>query len=936
MRASVEIREWSIDARVPSFPGTYGAIVVPALKGEVNTAQLVTNESQFLSNYTPNESIGIGYDTSHYSALAYLEKSNKLWMVRAANNPLYGGCYLGQNPPITTVGIYATNGLNAFTVKHTVATDLSDANTLRAFISTGEKVMIGSSGTLPAGFNASMVYYYLEYDANNYQFKLAYTKEDAENGIGIEFSDNGTGDLTLTLVGSSGNGSLLSGVRDPDSYILDSSDGKVAGLTSEFTVDVERDSFDVATNFYNTVATGDQVELIATEFPVADLGNPLAAGTTYYLIKSPDYEEVQLARTLSDAQTGVFIPISSVGIDISGTLTNKVVLDPLVTGDANTNSFTTSAEFFSACETGDKVKFETSIVDGFPTVTDGGSPIDATNDFFIIKSTIIQIARSVEDAVSGIAVEFGTNGSGLSMTLVDKAITSVFTADISNDTLSVSPTFFEWIESSNKVRVSTTDTLPNGLSPSVDYYVIKLMDNTIALAQSPEAVVADQRVDITNAGIGIQSIKNYTNWELIGLERKCLFIHGANPGAWNNSLYVTTRHYPYGVQEDWSDSDQEAADLIKEPDCFLIYAYKKNADGSLTLVEDPHLCSRIKGKKDGYGNNVYVEDALLKSSYIRARDNDSVDESIYPRNQTSILMLNGGHNGSQVTDTHMLQALEPLSNKRNIQVTLLLDGGWATPAYQKQGLIATASNRKDCFSILSVPISAEQSTDYMNAILDYRKTQLNASSSYGALFSSHLHIQDKFNDRKIYVPPDGYAAAAISETAGNYELWIPPAGPRRGVLNVLDVARRFTEGEQDVLYDNGINPIDFYPGKGIRIWGQKTLESRPSSLDRINVRLLLIVIEPAIAEFLEDFLFESNTTLTRVLAASGIEGYMEGIRSRGGVYDFRVVCSDENNSAEDIDANRMNVWLFVKPVKAAEFIRFTTIITSTRGQLTLG
>lgn len=943
MRASVEIREWDMSTRVPSFPGVYGAIAIPALKGKVNEASLVTNESQLLSRYTPHESVGIGFDSSYYSASAFLVKSNKLWVVRAANNPYYGGCLLGQDPPLSSVGVFATYGNNVFTIKHTLSDALTAAETFLAFVATGEKVQlsVAEGGSLPDGFNSAAVYYYIGYSPDNYQFKLAYTQDDAENGIAIEFSDNGDGDLTLSLASSSGNESLSAGVLDPESLIMDSSDGKVAGLDSEFTVDVERDAFNVSAEFYATAETGDSIQLATSDpenyvVPEVETGNPLDMDTTYYVIKVDGHTEIQLARTASAAASGTFIPISTTGAYLAGVLTNKAV-NSTVTADPITNSFTVGAGFFAACQTGDLVNFSsTDLESGYPIVTDGGSAIDNNNDFYIIKNASnVQVARSVAEAESGIAVEFGTTGNQLSM-ILDRTISTDLVADLSNDTLSVSPTFYEWIEQGNKVRVSTDTGLPGGLSASVDYFIIKLDENVVALAQSVAAAEIDERIDITNAGEGIHTIKNYSNWELLGVERKALFFYGANPGAWNNDLYVTTVHYPYGDEDDWSADDQEAADLVKEPDCFLVYIYKKNPDSSITLVEDAHLCSRIKGKKDGYGNNVYVEDALEKSDYLRAIDNDAVDSSVYPRNQTSILMLYGGDDGGQVTDTHMLQALDPISNRRNIAVTLLLDGGWATAAYQKQGLLSIAEDRRDCFAILSCPIAAEQSSDYLNALLEYRKVELNANSSYGALFTTHLKIQDKFNDRKIYVPPDGYVGAVISETAANYEIWYPPAGPRRGGLNVLDCVRRFTEGEEDTLYDNGINPIDFYPGRGIRVWGQKTLLSRPSALDRINVRLLLIVIEPAIAEFLEDFLFEFNDAMTRALVTSGIESYMENIKSRRGVYAYRVVCSDENNSDVDIDANRLNCWLFVQPVKAAEFIKFTTIITSTGASFTVG
>ncbi len=934
MRASVEIREWTMDTRVPSFPGVYGAIVIPALKGEVNKATLVTSESQLLSDFTPDESIDIGYDSSYYSASAFLVKSNKLWVVRAANNALYGGCLFAQDVPVSTVGVFATNGTNTFTVKHTLAADLAIADSFFSFVS-NEKVTLSSDGTLPSGFNDSATYYLINYDPDNYQFRLAYTKEDADNNVFIEFSDNGTGSISLSLASSNTNKSIDKGTLDPYSFMLDTSDGKVSGLSSEFTVDVTRDAFEVSDFFYNTVVTGDTIQLSATVFPDTDLGTTLDGVTIYYLIKDNETEEIKLATTLANAQANVFIPIATTGTDVSGTVTSKAVTGN-VSADPDNNNFSVTSLFFDTAETGDIVRLSSTNLEGYPLVTDGGSNIDGDTDFYVIKgTTALQIARTLSGAEAGVAVLFGDAGIDLSMTLTQKSVSSTLEADLSNDILSVDSTFYEWVETGDKVRVSSEGNLPDGLTQGIDYYAVKLDENKLSLAVSPTAIEMGLTVDIKNAG-DISIIQNFSNYELLGIERYCVFYYGVNPGAWNEKIYVTSIHYPYAAEENWSDTDREAAELIKEPDCFLLYIYKKNPDNSITLVEDPHLCSRIKGKKDGYGNNIYVEDALLKSEYVRAIDNDGVAETVYPKNQTSILMFNGGDDGNQVTDSDMLTALDPVSNKRNIQVTLLLDGGWATPAYQKQGLISLAENRKDCFAILSCPIASEQSSDYMNAILNYRKYELNANTSYAGLFSSHLQIQDKFNDRKIYVPPDGYVGAVISETAANYEMWYPPAGNRRAILNVLDCVRHFTEGEEDVLYDNGINPIDFYPGRGIRVWGQKTLLSRPSSLDRINVRLLLIVIEPAISEFLEDFLFEINDKLTRALVESGIETYMESIRSRRGVYEFKVVCNDENNKPVDIDAGKLNVWLWIKPVKAAEFIKFTTIITSTGASFTIG
>ncbi|QJT71116.1 hypothetical protein GR11A_00079 [Vibrio phage vB_VcorM_GR11A] len=287
------------------------------------------------------------------------------------------------------------------------------------------------------------------------------------------------------------------------------------------------------------------------------------------------------------------------------------------------------------------------------------------------------------------------------------------------------------------------------------------------------------------------------------------------------------------------------------------------------------------------------------------------------------IFVEKGDDGAPVTDSDLSLSLSQIDGRN---ITLVLDGGRATPGYQK-ALISLCENRQDCVAILSTPFATEASSNYINDILEYRNISLNANTSYAALYTPHVKILDKFNDRQIYVAPDGFVGAVVSQTASQYELWYPPAGFRRGVLNVLDTRRRFSEGELDVLYDAGINPIRFAPGRGIVIWGQKTLLSRPSTLNRLSARLLLIVVEPAVKVALQDYIFELNNAATRLEIKTLIDSYMEGIKGRNGVYDFYTVCDDTNNTDSDIENNRLNVHLFLKPTQAAEFIFFTPVVT---------
>ncbi|CAH9015274.1 tail sheath protein [Vibrio phage 150E35-1] len=293
---------------------------------------------------------------------------------------------------------------------------------------------------------------------------------------------------------------------------------------------------------------------------------------------------------------------------------------------------------------------------------------------------------------------------------------------------------------------------------------------------------------------------------------------------------------------------------------------------------------------------------------------------------TTSAKLGGGTNGSPVTDTHMIRSLD---QSDEVDFNISMDAGWASPFYQKE-LADRAERRQNHIAFLGVPYAAENSYNYMDEIIDYRVNQLNLNTSYAALFTGHLLIQDKFNDRQLWIPPTGAIGAIASNTINTLEPWYPIAGPRRGVLTwPVDVKRRFSEGEMDLLQDNGINPIQFAPGKGIRLWGQRTLLNRPSALDRINVRLLMIYVEVAMKDFLEDYIWELNDDDTRESIVAGADAFMDGIVARKGVYAYRNICDTSNNSQADIDNYKLRFDQLLEPVRGIEFINYYPTIMRT-------
>jgi hypothetical protein len=303
-----------------------------------------------------------------------------------------------------------------------------------------------------------------------------------------------------------------------------------------------------------------------------------------------------------------------------------------------------------------------------------------------------------------------------------------------------------------------------------------------------------------------------------------------------------------------------------------------------------------------------------------------VDPILVSSAGASPVRLGGGNDGGQVTDTHMIRSLDL---QRTLDYNVMMDAGWTSAAFQKE-MASVSRIRMTSISILSTPYSAENNSDYMTALINYRMNVLNLDTSYAALFTGHLQITDKFNDRKLWIPPSGAVGALASNTITTTEPWYPFAGDNRGQLDwPTDVRRHFTDGEMDLLQDNQINPILFEPGRGIKLWGQRTLQSRPSALDRINVRLLMIYIEVAMKEFLRSFLWELNDDDTRALLVGGADDFMESIKTRKGVYAYKNICDLSNNSPQDIDNNRLNFHQLLEPVKAIEEIRYYPTLVRT-------
>jgi len=195
------------------------------------------------------------------------------------------------------------------------------------------------------------------------------------------------------------------------------------------------------------------------------------------------------------------------------------------------------------------------------------------------------------------------------------------------------------------------------------------------------------------------------------------------------------------------------------------------------------------------------------------------------------------------------------------------------------------------------------------------------SSSYAVIDCGYKYQYDKYADLYRYVPLNGDIAGLCVRTDTERDPWFSPGGLNRGVIkNVIKLAWNPTKTERDTLYVAGINPVVSFPGEGTVLFGDKTMLSKPSAFDRINVRRLFIVLEKTIARAARSSLFEFNDQFTRAQFVNLVEPFLRDVQGRRGITDFRVVCDERNNTAEVIDGNEFVADIYIKPNRSINYI----------------
>nr|QMP82951.1 MAG: hypothetical protein [Caudoviricetes sp.] len=375
-----------------------------------------------------------------------------------------------------------------------------------------------------------------------------------------------------------------------------------------------------------------------------------------------------------------------------------------------------------------------------------------------------------------------------------------------------------------------------------------------------------------------------------------------------------------------------------------------------TVIEKFPFVSKASDAIGVDGTSSYYKQVIFNNSqYIFAVDpvdfaNTSVTwgtNTFTSNNYASVtnqyVSLAGGADGSAITANNLIGGWDLFKNRDTYDVSFLITGSASdvsltVPRYIIDNVIdgSTASTpiqgRRDSIVFISPrfqDVVNQAGQEALNITNNFLAT-LDKSSSYAVVDSGWKYQYDKYNNIYRWVPLNADIAGTCAATDLAQDPWWSPAGFSRGkIKNVTKLAWNPNQSERDFIYPRGVNPVVSFQGEGVVLFGDKTLQAKPSAFDRINVRRLFIVLEKAISKAAQYSLFEFNDQFTRAQFVAVVEPYLRTIQGRRGIYDFKVVCDESNNTPDIIDRNGFVGDIFVKPSRSINYIQLNFIAVRT-------
>ena len=259
-------------------------------------------------------------------------------------------------------------------------------------------------------------------------------------------------------------------------------------------------------------------------------------------------------------------------------------------------------------------------------------------------------------------------------------------------------------------------------------------------------------------------------------------------------------------------------------------------------------------------------------------------------------------------------AFKLLENKDEYQFNVLLAPGVGLDNAASAYMISACESRGDAIAVVDTKV-------YGTVVSSAASAAAGQSSNYAATYWPWVQLFSTALGKAVWSPASTVMGGVFAFNDQVGAEWFAPAGLNRGgVPSVLRAERKLTQNDRDVLYQANVNPLATFPGEGVVVFGQKTLQRRATALDRVNVRRLLIALKGYIGQVANNLVFEQNTNVTRNRFLSQVNPYLESVVQRQGLYAYKVVMDDTNNTPDVIDRNQLVGQIYIQPTKTAEFI----------------
>ncbi len=268
--------------------------------------------------------------------------------------------------------------------------------------------------------------------------------------------------------------------------------------------------------------------------------------------------------------------------------------------------------------------------------------------------------------------------------------------------------------------------------------------------------------------------------------------------------------------------------------------------------------------------------------------------------------------GFSVNDYNTALAL--LQNQDDYQFNTLIAPGVGLDNSAVSSIISTVEGRGDAIAIIDTSI-------YGNTIVGATTNAAGQSSNYAATYWPWVEVYSSAMGKAVWAPASTVMAGVYAFNDSVGQPWFAPAGINRGgIPDVIKAERKLSQTDRDTLYSANVNPLATFPGEGVVVWGQKTLQRRATALDRVNVRRLLINLKGFIGQISRGLVFEQNTNATRNRFLAQVNPYLESVVQKQGLYAYKVVMDDTNNTPDVVDRNQLVGQIYLQPTKTAEFI----------------